>query len=305
MASIDPKNPMQFRAYEKAAMAALAEMMLTSYKLGPRFAIEGISMLKDPILKTLQSKGPRNVAGVMAAAGIFAAVSWKGEGAEHKSIQCASWVSDAIDRMNYFGSIPAFAINPDEVGTPKHLEMRGRVEAKINEIFTKMDDFLTEDQKESIKSWLLWPDFEKLRASADAVTFFDKDVKEEWYAQSMTFWNTMNTFFPFANITNAKQMYKTIETATETHVNNFVAAQVDTFKKTSATGLASWKEQNTWLQDGAASGLNMLSFGVKVDGGLKLATPAQMAAIVIATLTTRQYLKLQQATIEGKYRSPW
>ena len=276
--------------------------MMKQVSFNPALFSEGLTPFKPSLANLLATKGPQCKVALIAAVGIFAAANMKGSGLSERAQELAGFVADARAKISNIMNIPGVVTTIDEVGTAKYKELREQVALKVDSALNELGDYLTTEQKAMMKDWLIWGDAQVLQTVAATMKQFQAP---DLVAQSTVLLNTLSTFYPAIDVATENKVMGPTEKSVQNSMNKFVAALIDSFKKAGAAEVASYQEHDKWVSDAAASTVNLISYGVDLSNGLKLATPFQAVGIVVATQMVRQFSRLQQASIEKKYPYPW
>lgn len=280
---------------------------MTEVSFSPALFGEGLMPFKPSLVNMLATKGPQCKLALVAAVGIFAAASMKGEGLVERAQELAGFVGDARAKIGNVMGLPGVVTTIDEVGTAKYKELRDQVAGKVDAAFAELGDYLAPDHKAMMRDWLLWGNAQLMNTVAETMKTLPGPEK---VAQSLVLLNTLGSFLPsISDIpTQKKLMDPTIKSVSAT-IDNYVNEMIKALNKAAVAEVATDTEHNRWVSDAAAAAINVINHGIdlkKTDlskglRAIKVAAPFQIVGVVVASQMIRQYNRLQQASREGRY----
>lgn len=298
---------MELRTYEKAVLLERGLKAVTEVSFSPALFGEGLMPFRSSLVNILATKGPQCKFALVAAVGIFAAASMKGEGLVERAQELAGFVGDACAKISNVMSLPGVVTTIDEVGTAKYKELRDQVAGKVDTALAELGDYLTPDHKAMMRDWLLWGNAHLLNTVAETIRTLPGPDN---VAQTLVLLNTLGTFLPsMPDIAAQKKLMEpTIKVVSET-MDLYVNEQIKFMNKAAVAEVAPDTEHNRWLSDAVAAAINVVNHGVELKmsdlskgfKAIKFAPRYQLVGLVVGSQMIRQYNRLQQASREGKY----
>lgn len=299
---VNQKNPLEFKASEKASLTALGFSMMTKPKFPTALMGDVQPSTLNTIREILLKQGPKCRVAALASVGIFTAGSLFGKDVVDKSMMFSGFVVDAAEKLSDVGTISTVSIPIQRLSSPECAAMIKAAGDQFDALSTQLGNYLTEDQHAMLKSWLCWPTARLLETSAETLKTFKK---EEAVANSMVLWNYLSSYFPLPNIVQLEPLRKAADSQAEKLMNDAIAGSISAFREAGGTKIATSVEHDGWIRDAAAALCQAFSHGISISKGSLTVLHPQLFSAVLVSQMVRQQQKLSQATAEGKYPHPW